>query len=169
MKRVAVIALLASASALGLAACSNEPAAKLVGTQVDNFLLVDQTGMAHSLKYDTQTPAVVLVSNVVGDDGARAAAKAAQALATSYFQALEMIKNDPQKAFQIMGADVKQSAQAFEASQKYLRWQDKAANRKFFAGELQQFSKEAGALLMEIGIIKSMPDIDSIYDTRFIK
>ena len=95
--------------------------------------------------------------------------KAAQALATSYFQALEMIKNEPQKAFQIMGADVKQTAEAFEASQKYLRWQDKAANQKFFAGEHAQFSKEAADLLLEAGIIKQLPDMSKLADTRFIQ
>ncbi len=42
-----------------------------------------------------------------------------------------------------MGADVKQTGAEFEASAKYLRWQDKAANQKFFAGELQQFSTES--------------------------
>ena len=95
--------------------------------------------------------------------------KAAQALATSYFQALEMIKNEPQKAFQIMGADVKQSAEAFEASQKYLRWQDKAANQKFFAGEHAAFSKEAADLLLEAGIIRQMPDLGKLADPKFIQ
>jgi NitT/TauT family transport system substrate-binding protein len=95
--------------------------------------------------------------------------KAAQALADSYFQALEMIKADPKKAFEIMGADVKQSAEAFEASQKYLRWQDKAANQKFFAGEHAAFSKEAAELLLEAGIIKQLPDMSKLADTRFIQ
>ena len=95
--------------------------------------------------------------------------KAAQALADSYFQALEMIKADPQKAFAIMGADVKQSAEAFETSQKYLRWQDKAANQKFFAAEHAAFSKEAADLLLEAGIIRQMPDLSKLADTRFIQ
>ncbi|MBN8508422.1 MAG: ABC transporter substrate-binding protein [Burkholderiales bacterium] len=95
--------------------------------------------------------------------------KAAQALATSYFQALEMIKNEPKKAFEIMGADVKQSGEAFEASQKFLRWQDKAANQKFFAGEHAAFSKEAADLLLEAGIIKQLPDMSKLADTRFIQ
>ena len=95
--------------------------------------------------------------------------KAAQALADSYFQALEMIKADPKKAFAIMGADVKQSAEAFEASQKYLRWQDKAANQKFFAGEHAAFSKEAAELLLEAGIIKQLPDMSKLADTKFIQ
>jgi len=79
-----------------------------------------------------------------------------------------MIKADPQKAFGIMGADVKQSAEAFEASQKYLRWQDKAANQKFFAGEHAAFSKEAAELLLEAGSIRQLPDMNKLADPRFI-
>ncbi len=96
-------------------------------------------------------------------------AKTAQALANSYFEAVAMIGKDQAKAYQIMGADVKQSGEQFGNSAKYLRWQDKAANQKFFAGELQAFSKEAADLLMEIGIIKQVPKIEDIVDTSFIK
>jgi NitT/TauT family transport system substrate-binding protein len=96
-------------------------------------------------------------------------AKAAQALANSYFEAVEMIGKEQQKAYAIMGADVKQTAEQFGNSAKYLRWQDKAANQKFFAGELQAFSKEAADLLLEIGIIKTVPKIEDIIDTSFIK
>lgn len=95
--------------------------------------------------------------------------KAAQALADGYFQALEMIKNDPKKSFEIMGADVKQTAEQFEASQKYLRWQDRAANQKFFSGEHAQFSKEAAELLLETGIIRQIPDLTKLADKRFIQ
>jgi NitT/TauT family transport system substrate-binding protein len=95
--------------------------------------------------------------------------KAAQALTDSYFEAIDLIAKEPKKSFEIMGADVKQTGEQFEASQKYLRWQDRAANRKFFAGELQQFSKEAADLLLEIGIIRQVPDLNSLTDTRFIQ
>jgi NitT/TauT family transport system substrate-binding protein len=95
--------------------------------------------------------------------------KAAKAFADGYFDALEMIKADPKKSFEIMGADVKQTAEAFEGSQKYLRWQDKAANQKFFAGEHAAFSKEAADLLLEAGIIKQVPDMSKLADTRFIQ
>jgi NitT/TauT family transport system substrate-binding protein len=95
--------------------------------------------------------------------------KAAQGLANGYFEALEMIAKEPKKSFEIMGADVKQSAEAFEGSQKFLRWQDKAANQKFFAGEHAAFSKEAADLLLEAGIIKQIPDLTKLADTRFIK
>jgi NitT/TauT family transport system substrate-binding protein len=95
--------------------------------------------------------------------------KAAKTLADSYFEAVDMIGKEQAKAYEIMGADVKQSGEQFGNSAKYLRWQDKAANQKFFAGELQAFSKEAADLLMEVGIIKQIPDIAGIIDASFIK
>ena len=84
-KKLGALALLASASAIILAACSSEaPAAKLVGAKVDDYMLVDQTGMGHILKYDTITPAVVLVSHINGDPGSLKAAKAIQDLAAKH-------------------------------------------------------------------------------------
>ena len=95
--------------------------------------------------------------------------KAAQALADAYFDAVAMIKAEPQKSFGIMGADVKQTAEAFEKSQAYLRWQDREANRKFFAGEHAEFSKKAAEILLEAGIIRRLPDMGKLVDTRFIQ
>ncbi len=95
--------------------------------------------------------------------------KAAQGMVNAYFDALAMIKAEPKKSFEIMGADVKQSGEAFEKSQAYLRWQDREANQKFFAGEHAAFSKEAAELLLEVGIIKQVPDLGKLADTRFIK
>jgi NitT/TauT family transport system substrate-binding protein len=95
--------------------------------------------------------------------------KAAKALADSYFDAVDMIKKDPKKSFEIMGADVKQSGEQFEASQKYLRWQDREANRRFFTGDFVSFNKDAAELLMEAGIIKQVPDLSKLADTRFVK
>ncbi len=94
--------------------------------------------------------------------------KVAKALADGYFDAVEMIKAEPKKSFEIMGADVKQTGEQFEGSQKYLRWQDRAANQKFFAGEHATFSKEAAELLLESGIIKAVPDLSKLADTKFI-
>jgi NitT/TauT family transport system substrate-binding protein len=96
--------------------------------------------------------------------------KAVKALVDSYFQALDMIAADKIKAFTIMGADVKQTAEQFEASQAKLKWADRAANAKFFGGEIQAFNKDAAALLLEIGVIKQAPsNLDSLYDTSFLK
>jgi NitT/TauT family transport system substrate-binding protein len=68
-----------------------------------------------------------------------------------------------------MGADVKQSGEAFGNSAKYLRWQDQAANKTFFTGEFVSFNKEAADLLLEIGVIKAIPDLSKLADTRFVQ
>ncbi|MEO8022695.1 ABC transporter substrate-binding protein, partial [Polaromonas sp.] len=90
-------------------------AGKIIATTLDYPMIMDTVGCTPKFLADNP--------------------KAAKALADSYFEALEMINKDSQKSFEIMGADVKQPADKFEASQKYLRWQDRAANQKFFAGE----------------------------------
>ena len=128
---------------------ANPAAGKIIATTLDYPMIMDTFGC--SPKFLTENP------------------KAAQALTNSYFEALDMIKNDPKKSFEIMGADVKQTGEAFEVSQKFLRWQDKAANQKFFAGEHAAFSKEAADLLLEAGIIKSIPDLTKLANTSFIK
>jgi NitT/TauT family transport system substrate-binding protein len=94
---------------------------------------------------------------------------AVKALVKSYFDAHEMIKSDQKKAYEIMGADVKQSGEAFGNSAKYLRWQDASANKTFFAGEFATFNKEAADLLLEIGVIRQIPDLSKLADTRFIQ
>jgi NitT/TauT family transport system substrate-binding protein len=124
-------------------------AGKILATTLDYPMIMDTFGCTP--KFLTENP------------------KAAQSLANAYFDALDMIKAEPKKSFEIMGADVKQSGEAFEGSQKFLRWQDKAANQKFFAGEHAAFSKEAADLLLEAGIIKNIPDLTKLADTRFIK
>lgn len=124
-------------------------AGKIIATTLDYPMIMDTVGCTPKFLADNP--------------------KAAKALADSYFEALDMIAKDPQKSFEIMGADVKQPADKFEASQKYLRWQDRAANQKFFAGEHAAFSKEAADLLLEAGVIKALPDMSKLADTRFLK
>jgi NitT/TauT family transport system substrate-binding protein len=127
----------------------NPQAGKIIATTLDYPMIMDTFGCTP--KFLTEHP------------------KAGHALATSYFEALEMIKKDPQKSYEIMGAPTKQTGEQFAKSAAYLRWQDKAANQKFFAGEFQQFSREAAAVLQEIGIVKQAPDLTAIVDTTYIK
>jgi len=128
---------------------SNPQAGKIIATTLDYPMIMDTFGCTPKFLADN--------------------AQAAQALTNSYFEALEMIRSDPKKSYEIMGKDVKQTGAEFESSAKYLRWQDKAANQKFFAGEHAQFSKEAADLLLEIGIVKALPDMNALVDPRFIK
>jgi len=113
-----------------------------------------------------------MVMDTVGCDPKwlKANPKAAAALTKSYFDALEMVKAEPAKANELMGSAVKQSGEAFAKSSAYLRWQDHAANQKFFAGEIQDFMKQAAAILLEAGVIRKLPDdYSAMVDTQFIK
>ena len=124
-------------------------AGKIIATTLDYPMIMDTFGCTP--KFLSENP------------------KAAKALTDSYFEAVEAIEKDKTKAYEVMGADVKQTGESFGNSAKYIRWQDRAANKKFFAGEWQAFSKEAGALLLELGVIKQMPDLSTMLDDKYIQ
>lgn len=127
----------------------NPEAGKIIATTLDYPMIMDTFGC---------TPEFL-----------EANPEAAKALADSYFEAVEMIETDQARAYEIMGADVKQTAEQFGNSAQYLRWQDREANKAFFAGEFTTFSNEAADLLLDIGIIRQKPDIAGIVDTSFIE
>lgn len=99
----------------------------------------------------------------------RANPKAAEALTHSWFEALEMIKREPAKSHEIMGAAVKQTGEQFAKSATFISWQDRAANKKFFAGEIARFSRESADLLLENNVIRSIPDIDTLHETTYLR
>jgi len=127
----------------------NKTAGKIIATTLDYPMVMDTMGC---------TP------KFIKENG-----KLVQAMVNSYFEALDMIKKDPAKSNEIMGSVVKQTGEQFAKSSAFLRWQDKEANKKFFSGEIQTFSKEAGDLLVEMGLVKTLPDLNSLVDTSFIK
>jgi NitT/TauT family transport system substrate-binding protein len=128
----------------------NPAAGRIMATTLDYPMVMDTLGC---------TPAWI-----------KANPKAAQGLVNAYFDALQMIKAEPAKSNEIMGAAVKQTGEQFAKSSSFLRWQDKAANQKFFAGEIQAFMKDAAAILLEAGVVrKGADDFGSMIDTSFIK
>lgn len=132
-----------------LSAVRDKPdAGKIIATTLDYPMVMDTFGC---------TPAFL---------GANDAA--AKALTKSYFEALDLIKADKDKAYGIMGADVKQSGEAFGKSAGYLRWSDAEGNKKFFSGEWQAFSAKAADLLLEIGLIKAKPHLGSLVEPKYV-
>jgi len=129
---------------------ANPGAGKILATTLDYPMVMDTVGCAPAW----------LKSNP----------KAAKALADSYFDAIEMIKTDPAKSNEIMGAAVKQSGDDFAKSSAYLRWSDKSANQKFFAGDIVPFMKAAQTILLESGVIRKVPDdLTATFDTSYIQ
>ncbi len=133
-----------------LSAVREKPdAGKIIATTLDYPIVMDTFGCTP--KFISENPDAV------------------KAITKSYFDALEMIGKEQAKAYEIMGADVKQTGEKFAGSAKYLRWQDREANKKFFAGEFAEFNKEAAQLLLEAGVIRQIPDLGKLVDTRFIQ
>ena len=133
-----------------LSAIRDKPeAGKILLTTKDYPIVVDTLGCPRS--YIRQNPKLV------------------QAMVDSWFEALELMKREPAKSNEIMGAAVKQSGEQFAKSASFIAWQDRAANRKFFAGEIGTFSKEAAELLLENGVIRAIPDIGTLHETGFLK
>jgi len=129
---------------------ANPAAGKILATTLDYPMVMDTVGCAPTWL--------------------KANAKAAAALTKSYFDALDMIKAEPEKSNELMGSAVKQSGEQFAKSSAFLRWQDKAANQKFFAGELSGFMKEATPILLEAGVIRKAPeDFTAMFDASFVK
>jgi NitT/TauT family transport system substrate-binding protein len=95
--------------------------------------------------------------------------KVVQGVVNGFFDALDMIKKEPAKSNEIMGAKVKQTAEQFAASASFISWQDKAANQAYFKGDLQAFMKEAADIQLEAGVIRAIPDLKPMVDDSFIK
>lgn len=78
----AALALVASSAFIlaDQAAAEREPVSVEIPTRVDDFRLVDHTGFAQSLRRLTDVKAIVLMTQVNGDAGSRAAAKSLEAL-----------------------------------------------------------------------------------------
>lgn len=132
-----------------LSAVREKPeAGKIIATTLDYPMVMDTVGC---------TPAFLAAN----DD-------AAKALTKSYFEALDLIKSDQAKAYGIMGADVKQTAEQFAKSAGCLRWSDRDGNKKFFAGEWQAFSAKAADLLLEAGLIRSKPDLSTMIEPKYV-
>ncbi len=133
-----------------LSSVRNAPqAGKIIATTLDYPMVMDTFGC---------TPAFIQANEA-----------AVRALAKSYFEALEMIRTNQAEAYRIMGADVRQTPEQFGNSAQYLRWQDRDANKTFFAGEWRRFTEKAADLLLELGIIRQKPNFDTMVDTRFIQ
>ncbi|MGE0733204.1 MAG: ABC transporter substrate-binding protein [Alphaproteobacteria bacterium] len=95
--------------------------------------------------------------------------KIVQGVVNGFFDALDMIKKDPTKSYEIMGAKVKQNAEQFGKSASFIAWQDKAANQAYFAKEMMDFLKFATEIQLEAGVIKAAPDLNAMVNANFIK
>ena len=78
-----------------------------------------------------------------------------------------MIKRDPDKAYEMMGSVVKQPGDAFAKSAAYIAWQDRAANKAYYAKDHKPFVDFAVRVLKSTKVIEKEPKSEEMVDLRF--
>lgn len=116
-----------------------------------------------------ETPGVIIDTLAFQPDFIKKNPQAVKGVVAAWFEALDLIKKDPAEANKIMGADVKQSGEDFAKSAALVTWYDRQANQDYFAKTMGPFMKEAADILLEVGVIKRMPDLAPLADASFVK
>ena len=95
--------------------------------------------------------------------------KAVEGIVAGWFDALDMIRTDQAKSYEIMGAAVKQTGPQFGDSAKYIKWIDKPTNQQQMASFIPEFQKAAAEIQVEAGVMKKTPDLGKMLDPSFVK
>ena len=93
--------------------------------------------------------------------------KIVKATVDSFFEALDMIKKEPAKAYELMGSTVKQAGDAFAKSAAFITWQDRDMNKAYYAKEHQQFTDFAVRVLKFNRVIKTEPKAKEMVNLSF--
>jgi len=93
--------------------------------------------------------------------------QAVKKVVDSFFEAQEMIKREPAKSFELMGAVVKQGGEQFGKSASFIAWTDRAASKAYYAKEHQQFVDFAIQVLKFNRVIQKEPKAKDMIDLSF--
>lgn len=117
-----------------------------------------------------QTPGVIIDTLAFQPDFIKKNPKTVAAVVKSWFEALDAIKADQQKTFEIMGKDVNQTPEQFAASAKNILWYDKAQNQEYMTKTLPAFTKEVQDVMLEAKLIrKAPPSLETMANAEFVK
>ncbi len=90
-----------------------------------------------------------------------------KATVDSFFEALDMIKREPAKSYELMGSTVKQAGDAFAKSAAFITWTDRAANKAYYSKEHAPFVEFAVGVLKFNRVIQNEPRAKDMIDLRF--
>ncbi len=94
--------------------------------------------------------------------------EAAKRVIAGWFAALDMIAAEPDKAFEIMGRRTNQTGAQFKESAQFIAWPQREENRAFIRQGLPAFMTEAAQVLLETGVIRTVPDLKALVSDAFI-
>src|SRR2546427_9135873 len=85
----------------------------------------------------------------------------------SFFEAQEMIRREPAKAFELMGSVVKQSGEQFAKSAAFITWSDRDSSKAYYAKEHAPFVEFAVQVLRFNRVIDKEPKAKDMIDLSF--
>jgi len=94
--------------------------------------------------------------------------EAVRRVVKSWYDALAMIKAEPDRSYEIMGKRVNQTGDAFKSSAQYIEWQDGAMNKAYVAAGLPEFQRKALEVQKETGVVRGDVDLAKLLDTQFL-
>lgn len=121
---------------------------KILATTLDHPCVVDTLGF---------TPAFV-----------QANPEAVRRVVKSWFDAVDMIRHEPDRSFEIMGRRVNQTAEQFKASAQFIEWLDQAKNKEYVAAGLPEFMRKAHTVQRENGVVRRDVDLGPLLNTSFL-
>jgi NitT/TauT family transport system substrate-binding protein len=80
-----------------------------------------------------------------------------------------MIKEQPEAAYKVMGADVNQTPEQFKDSAKFVKWYDRDRNKEYLGETLPKFLKEANDIMVEARLVRRPADVSAMIDASFVK
>ncbi|EWY38400.1 ABC transporter permease [Skermanella stibiiresistens SB22] len=116
-----------------------------------------------------ETPGVIVDTLAFQPDYIAKNPKVVQAMVKSWFEALDLIKAQPDESFKIMGADVNQTPEQFKDSAKFVKWYDRDMNKTYMSETLPKFLKEANEIMVEAKLVRRPADTDPMVDASFVK
>jgi NitT/TauT family transport system substrate-binding protein len=93
---------------------------------------------------------------------------AVRRVVAGWFAAIDMIGREPDRAFEIMGKRTNQTAEQFKASAAFIHWLPKDEEREYIRVGLPAFMTEAAQVLLETGVIRTVPDLAALVNAEFI-
>lgn len=94
--------------------------------------------------------------------------EAVRRLVKSWSDALEMIAQEPDRSYRIMGARVRMEGPAFRDSSQHIEWLDLAKNREYIRNGLPEFMRKAHLVQRETGVVRQDVDLSKLFDDRFL-
>lgn len=110
---------------------------------------------------------VVIDTLVFRTDFLKKNPKVVKAVVDSFFEAQDMIRREPAKSFEIMGAVVKQTGEQFGKSAAYISWADRESSKAYYAKESAEFISFAVEVLKFNRVISKVPSAKEMVDTSF--